>query len=457
MRLANLISILREPIPGEMRSLLAARWAELPDELRTDWQVVGRHHVHCGYTLGPAYCSFGCTHCYLPKNANRVPLPALGDMKQQIDANRRLLGPGGGLQITGGDVVDAYWRAGRPEELIEILRYANDAGVVPMLMTHGQLLLENPEYLIELVRRGGLRKLAVHIDITMAGRPGYPLRTLQSEADLHPLRRAFVDLILSVRRATGVRFFAAHTVTVTERNLGSVGEILRWLKSDPRHLDAFRLVSFQTEADVGRTRVSAAPVEPTAVWREICDGVGADLPRDNLWFGHPDCSNMTSLLVLYPEGRVVNLIPSDPASREYWSAILRHFGGVGARGEDLSESVLRKLSVLARHPGMAARTVAYVLGRARREGLGPGILAKLLRGQVRGLNIVLHNFMGGAQVAAGGEEVEKRLKACSFRGAVQREGEWVAVPMCEMNAVEREGLYQLEIGRAKNVKTASTP
>ncbi len=296
----KLLAILREPISAEKRALLQARWDELPAELRVDWQVVGRHHVHCGYTLGPSYCSFGCTHCYLPANANRVPLPSLAEMRAQIDANRRLIGPGGGLQITGGDVVDAYWRAGRAEELVTIVRHANDAGVVPMLMTHGQVLLEHPDYLERLVRRGGLRKLAIHIDVTQAGRRGYPIKGLESEVGLHPLREKFVDLILDVRRRTGVAFHAAHTVTVTERNLGSIAEILRWLISDPRHLDAFRMISLQPEADVGRTRHSQNPVTPEQTWRTICSAVGVELPRDNLWFGHPDCSHFTTLLVLYP-------------------------------------------------------------------------------------------------------------------------------------------------------------
>ena len=307
----------------EMKSLLRTRWESLPAELRTDWQVAGRHLVACGYTLGAAYCSLGCTHCYLPSNANQVPLPSLEEMKAQVDANRRMIGPGGGLQITGGDVVDAYWRAGRTEELIAIIRYANDAGVVPMLMTHGQVLLENPDYFARLVRAGGLRKIAFHIDITQAGRPGFPMSSLKDETDLHPLRRAFVDLIHEVRGKTGVKFFAAHTATVTERNIESIHEIPRWMITDPRHLDAFRMVSFQTEADVGRTRFSRSPVTPELAWSRICRGAGIDLPKDNLWFGHPDCSRMSTLLVLFPEGRVLNLIPSDPESRAFWSTILR--------------------------------------------------------------------------------------------------------------------------------------
>jgi hypothetical protein len=52
-----------------------------------------------------------------------VPIPSLAEIKEQIDANRRFQGPRGGLQITGGDVADAYWRFGRQEELIEHLEF----------------------------------------------------------------------------------------------------------------------------------------------------------------------------------------------------------------------------------------------------------------------------------------------------------------------------------------------
>ncbi|MDQ3199421.1 MAG: hypothetical protein M3Q46_09620 [Verrucomicrobiota bacterium] len=135
----------RQPIHEEKARVLKERWDSLPPELQTDNQIAGRHLTHCGFTLGASYCSFHCTHCYLPKNANSVPIPSLAQVKEQIDANRRFQGPGGGLQITGGDVADAYWKAGRADELIEIVRYAISVGSIPMLMTHGQTLIEQPE------------------------------------------------------------------------------------------------------------------------------------------------------------------------------------------------------------------------------------------------------------------------------------------------------------------------
>ena len=112
----------RHPVNGEKSELLRTRWDSLPEELKTPNQISGRHLTHCGFTTGASYCSFHCTHCYLPKNANQVPIPSLAQMREQIDANRRFQGPGGGLQLTGGDVADAYWRSGRQDELVEIVR-----------------------------------------------------------------------------------------------------------------------------------------------------------------------------------------------------------------------------------------------------------------------------------------------------------------------------------------------
>ncbi len=438
---------LRTPVSREKRGLLEARWRELPAELRVGHQVVGRQLAHCGYTLGPSFCSFGCTHCYLPSNANRAPLPTLAEMKRQIDANRRLLGPDGGLQITGGDVVDAYQRADRAEELVEVLAYAADAGVVPMLMTHGQGLLEDPGYLERLVVDGRLRKVAIHVDITQAGRPGFPIGSLSRESELHPLRERFVDLLLGVRERTGRRLTAAHTVTVTERNQDSVGDILEWLLAERRRLRAFGMVSLQPEAAVGRTRSSERPVTPEATWSSVCEAVGVALDRDNLLFGHPDCSNMTTLLVAPGRGgsRVVNLVAADPASRRFWTRLLEIFGGVGSRGDDHARANGQRVGLLLRHPGFLLHALGWALSRWRAEGLGARFLADLARGRVGALNVVLHNFMDEAEVEGGGQVVEKRLAACGFRGAVERDGEWRAVPMCAMNAREREALYARQI------------
>ena len=412
MKPRDSLSILRQPVSAEKKALLAARWQQLPPDLRTSWQMVGRQLSHCGYTLGASYCSFGCTHCYLPANANRAPLPSLAEMKAQIDANRRFLGHAGALQITGGDVVDAYLRAGRSDELIEIMRHANAVGVAPMLMTHGQGLLNNPDYFQRLVRDGQLRKISVHIDITQAGRPGFPIRSLGSESDLHPLRQQFVDLIHDVRKATGKKVSAAHTVTVTERNIGSLGEIIRWHLADRRRLQAFTMLSFQPEADVGRTHISGNPATPNTCWEMICEAVGLSLTKDHLWFGHPDCSHWVTLAVLYPERRVINIFAGDDESRSFWDALLGTFGGVGSREASNSEANLRRLALILRRPAVLAAAWRFVRSLLRREQLSLfQVLRRLVSGRVGFLNIVQHNFMDAEQVRSGSATTRRRLEA----------------------------------------------
>ena len=41
--------------------------------------------------------------------------------------------------------------------------------------------------------------------------------------------------------------------------------------------------------------------------------------------------------------------------------------------------------------------------------------------------------------------VKKRLAACTFRGALKRGEDWIAVPMCTMNAEYREAIYAEQI------------
>lgn len=455
-RIRQLLSYLREPIPESRRTVLDARWNELPEELRVGWQVIGRQMAHCGFTLGPAYCSFGCTHCYLPRNANRAPLPTLDEMKAQIAAHREQLGPASGLQITGGDVIDAYRRAGKTDELIEVVRAAVDADLVPMVMTHGQGLLDEPELLDRLLVEGGMRKLAIHIDVTQAGRPDYPIREVRSEADLHPLRERFVDLIHEARERTGIRFRAAHTMTIVEKNLGDVADVIRWLTASPRRLEAFRMLSLQPEADVGRTRSSGSPATPEATWREVCRAVGREVAKDNFYFGHPDCSHVVTLVSLFPEHRLIDLTTGDEEARRFWTSLLDTFGGVGFRGVDMVESSLRRVGLLARRPGFVLEAIRHIRHLMRRDDLRlRDLLRRALVRRDDGffdygfLNIVQHNFMSAEQIRAGGETVEKRLAACAFRGAVEGDdGTWTAVPMCSMNTDQRERLYARQIETA---------
>ena len=433
----------RHPLNAEKQRYLAQRWAELPAELQTPNQISGRHLTHCSFTLGASYCSFHCTHCYLPKNANEVPIPSLAEMREQIEANRRFQGPGGGIQITGGDVADAYWRAGRADELIEIVRHAYAVGLVPMVFTHGQTLIEQPQFLERLVVEGGLRQVAVHIDMTQAGRHGYPIGRVKSEADLHPVREAFTQLARDIRAKTGLPLEFAHNCTVTERNLEHVPEIIRWFLADPERTRIWRILSFQPEADTGRTIFSKKPITPADVWAKLQEGAGLRLRRDASILGHPDCNSWASLLVARPTGEYCALLPDDPSFDQLFGQVLDQIGALSLVTDEAGTPLYRLLGVLLRHPLLTARLLLRTARHVNSGQMPGGVFRAMIRREVHTLGLGIHNFMGAEQVAGAPHDpvVKARLDSCVFKGAVKRNGEWEAVPMCSMNQQTWSEIY----------------
>jgi hypothetical protein len=364
-------------------------------------------------------------------------------MKEQIEANRRFQGPGGGLQITGGDVADAYWRSGRQDELIEIVRHAISVGLVPMLMTHGQTLIEHPEFLERLVVEGGLRQVAVHIDMTQAGRHGYPIGRIKSEADLHPVREAFTELGWKIRAKTGLPLEFAHNCTVTRKNIDGVAEIIRWFLADPKRTLLWRMLSFQPEADTGRTIFSEQPITPALTWEKICEGVGMQLRRDVSIFGHPDCNSWASLLIAQTDGTIHPVLPDDPKWDRILGKVLERIGGISLVTDDAGTAPWRLAGILCQNPVLALRLAAYLTGFLVAGKIPVATVSALLKGKVHTVGVGMHNFMDAAQVgnAANDPVIKSRLDSCVFKGAVKQDGEWVAVPMCQMNQERWARIY----------------
>ena len=252
----------RQPIAEEKARVLKERWDSLPLELRTDNQIAGRHLTHCGFTLGASYCSFHCTHCYLPKNANSIPIPSLAQVKEQIDANRRFQGPGGGLQITGGDVADAYWRAGRGR------RTNRDRA----LRHFGRLDSDAHDPWADADRAAGIsraphggRRAAPDLRPRRhdAGRAGTVIRSGGSnrEADLHPGSAGVHRSRACVcAKRPGCFWSTRSALPSRASNIDDVPEVLRWYLADPQRSYIWRMISFQPEADTGRTIFSERPI-----------------------------------------------------------------------------------------------------------------------------------------------------------------------------------------------------
>lgn len=427
---------------AERLELCRSRWESLPESLKTPQQAAGRAHVACGATHGVMErCDFACSACYLTPIANQTePLP-FAEVQGQLDVLRRGLGPHGKVQITAGEVTLLP-----PGDLGRIVAYAKQIGLDPMVMTNGQRLEEVPGYLATLVRDYGLRKVAFHVDITQHGRRGSASGI--SEAALHPVRDRFASLIRAVRQETGRRLHGAHTVTVTAGNIDQIPEIVTWAL---RNHDAFRMISFQPVADVGRTRDERNPdMSIDSVWIRIQKATGIPLNRNALQFGHPACNIVCPLFVVSFGDRqeIVETVPAgDRRGEKIMGELLDTFGGLGQAGDETGRWLLRLLALIARRPGFLIRFATYGAVRSVRERRMIGsVLAALLRFRpvrVLPLIVVVHRFMNGEEL--GTAEGRERLEACVFRVSVDGK----LVSMCELNATD----LRLEQNRANSRKS----
>ena len=431
-RWRSVLAALRHPrLPGERAAVATAR-ARLPATVRDEpTQFIGQHTVGCGATWGVLErCQFACTACYLDEDANDTPPLPLAEVLAQLDALRAHLGPWGNVQITSGEVTLLP-----VEHLLAILRHCRRIELVPMLMTNGEVWRDRPGDLERLVREGGLFRIATHVDTTQRGRRG--MRPGALEADLHPLREAFAGLIRATREATGRPLQAAHTVTVTPDNLDQLPDLLRFLL---RHVDAWRMVSFQPAAAVGRTR--ADPLGRSShdpLWERIEAGIGRRLNRKAIPFGHEDCTSITALLVVTLGGtpHVVETIRAGSRlDARFLARLLRSpLAGYNPLGQPRRLAAAQFLGRLARDPLLALLAPAWFAWRVAVEGrLALRLAATALSGRawsLRPLTIVVHRFMDGAQLAT--ERGRERLAACTFRLPVDGE----LVSMCELNATDR--------------------
>jgi molybdenum cofactor biosynthesis enzyme MoaA len=373
-------------------------------------------------------CNFACSSCYLTPIANRTSQLPFEQVQEQLDELRRHLGPMGKTQITSGEVtlLDR-------DELGRIVAYARRIGLDPMVMTNGQRFMDDPGYLATLVRDHGLRKVAIHIDVTQRGRRGFV--TGDTETSLRPVRDRFAALIRQTRRETGRHVDAAHTVTVTPENIDEVPEILDWTIANH---DAFRMVSFQPVAEIGRTRDRrGSEISLDSVWARVCRAVGRPLNRNALHFGHPACNIVCPLFVVSLGDRfeIVECVPEgDRRGADLMNRLLDAVGGLDPLGADLGRGITRLASILLRNPGLLLSAAVYGFRRAWRErrllGSIVSSLARLRSVRIRPWIVVVHGFMNGDELST--PLGRQRLDACVFRVPV--EGRMVS--MCELNATD---------------------
>jgi hypothetical protein len=379
-------------------------------------------------------CDLACTSCYLGEEANASQPLETARVHEQLDALREFLGPQGKAQITSGEVTLL------PREVLgDYVRYAKEIGLDPMVMTHGRRFLEEPGYLRDLVEKDGLEKISIHVDNTQRGRQEW--NPVCTEAELNPLRDRYARLIRDTRKLTDRKLHAAHTVTVHQRSLDQIPDVMRWMV---RNLDAFRMISFQPVAEVGRTQdESIEGLSLDDVWKRVCQGIGASINRDAMHFGHPECHIVTPVVVARAGDKTVVLETAREGKkwdRAFLGRLLRHIGGYTVRGKSRGQNVMGILSLTLRNPLLLIESFLYGAYRTwgNRRELATVLLeaARTRRLSVRPLALVVHKFMnpGELETPVGRE----RLAACTFRVPV--DGKMIS--MCEMNATElRSKLY----------------
>ena len=416
------------PVLEEERAAARRALNKFPEHLRTDDQTIGTSSAGCAATYGVMErCDFACTACYLAHGSNAADAQPFERTMEQLDTIREHLGPGGNVQITSGEVTLLP-----VAELRRVVAYARSIGLSPMVMTHGQRFLREPDYLEDLVVNGGLDRIGVHIDTTQRGRDG---GDPGDERALDPVRDAAAQLVRDTRRISKQRVFAAHLVTLSRDNHESAGHIVRWAI---QNADVFRMVSFQPVAEVGRTRDRSADQHRDAIWESIENGLGRSA-NDHPWlFGHPDCNQFAFFLVVRNGDRsdLVEIIRRGSRLDRWFFRRIQRGGLAGYTSNAMprGEATTRLIGRLLRHPRLWLEIPFFVAARALGEWrIGLRTLGSLLRfrmPQIHPFSVVVHHFMDKSILET--DEGRERLDSCVFRVPVDGE----MVPMCLFNGQE---------------------
>ena len=412
----------------DLKELLKERWDSLPAAVKTPTQMLGKVAIACGATHHVMEkCNFSCTCCYLGPEANKTePLP-FAEVKEQLDHLRATLGHNGKAQITAGEVTLLPL-----EDLGKIVQYGRSIGLDLMVMSHGQRFLEEPEYLKSLVQDYGLRKISIHIDTTQRGRPD--TRGVKEEAELHSVRDAAADLIRWVRKETGLPLQAASTVTVTNHNLIGMTDVMEWFF---KNSDAFRLLSFQPVADVGRTRKAySSAVLNTELWKHIYTASRRSFNPQPVLYGHPKCNNIVPLVVCRIAKEYIifeGLRKDNEDDAKMFEYAMKHFGGKIDLAENWKKNLPLVLRTFMLNPKLLFRSLSWGIKRviAERHRIKKLVECAIFEKsfpKIHPFLLVIHNFMSPDELTT--EEGKERLDACTFKLSVDGE----IISMCEMNA-----------------------
>lgn len=434
----GLVRALR-PVDPEFASVLASRWAGLPQTAQTPGQTLGRHGVGCEGTHGVfPRCDLACTPCYHSRDANQVRVDGphtVAQIKAQLALLRRVRGPRAHAQLIGGEVTLLD-----PDDHAEALAIMRAHGREPMSMSHGDF---DYGYLEKLVLGPGgrvrLRRVsfAAHFDSLMFGRRGIPRPP--DEASLNPYRARFSAMFARLRREHKVRSFLAHSMTVTPANLGQVAGVVR-----DCHAMGYGMFSFQPAAFAGderRWHEDYRDITGDQVWAQIEAGAGARLDYHVFEHGDTRC-NRVAYGFWAGDRWYPFLDGSRPADLVVRDAFFRYLGPVNFTGTPVILLAARVAVITATHPRIIWLAAGWAARVVRR--VGP---RRLLAHRVRLVTYVMHQFMDAADVQPAWElmrrgerstdprirATQERLAACHYAMAHPEDG--TLVPACVQHCV----------------------
>ncbi len=248
MAMKTLVQTLLQPISPERRRVNAGRFLDLPDSLKTPEQIIGFAHHSCGATHGVLErCDFACTSCYLGEEANAAEPLSREEVFQQLDQLREFLGPQGKAQITAGEVTLLPREvAGRVCALCDRHRTRSDGHDARSPLPPGAGISAEADRR----RRSGEDLDPRRRHATGAG----GVESIRHRRTTPPGQGSVCELDSRDAGQDGAKTPRRPHCHGHPKNLDQIPAVMRWLV---RNLDAFRMVSFQPVAEVGRTQDQA--------------------------------------------------------------------------------------------------------------------------------------------------------------------------------------------------------
>ncbi|MDQ6861403.1 MAG: hypothetical protein M3032_09640, partial [Verrucomicrobiota bacterium] len=167
-----------------------------------------------------------------------------------------------------------------------------------------------------------------------------------------------------------------------------------------------------------------------------------------------DCNSWCPLLINKNTGHYIPFPPQDDRTRALFGDLLERVGGASVVRDDAGTTPFRIAGLLFQNPGMITRMIAHALRLAVNGQVPFEFTRALLTSRAHTLGLGIHNFMDAKMVARADEDatIKARLDSCVFKGAVKRNGEWEAVPMCSMNQQTWSEVYDSRLGNPELLK-----